>query len=196
MQEIAGIAAGMVEVPSGGNGAEPTRADELIASGIIATGSSGLVETGMTWGQLKAYREFALMIVSVGGNVNFSTNSGFRIRATTIFDYWALPPVGTFSTSHSGAIFRVRFADDAKTLYSVENLFGTAYQIRSSVAYAEESLLNYRSTGYNGAWNAGIGYVDLTKNAAGCPDTSPICVYSGSTETTCEYEWKAIGVFK
>lgn len=189
-QEIAEIAAGLVEVP---DSAETTRADELIASGITPTGAKGFVETGMTWRQLKEYREFVLMIASVGDNTNFPSSCSFRIRTATNFDYWGMPPLGRLDKS--GAVVRVRFIDDEKTIYGISAVYDTAYQVKTSVAYSEESMLNYRSAGFFGPIHGGMGYVDLTANSAGAPDDSPVVLYFPAA-TTCEYEWKAIGVFR
>lgn len=192
-QEIAELAAGMVDVPGG---TEVIRANELLASGSVAAGSSGFVETGMTWGQLKEYSEFVLMIASVGGNTNFPNNSdGFRIRTATNGEYWGLPPLGTLDKNYSGAVVRVRFIDDEKTIYNISAEYNTAYQVKSSVAYSDASMLNYRSTGFYGSIYGGMGYVDLTAHSAGAPDDSPVVLYF-NTATTCEYEWKAIGVFR
>lgn len=174
---------------------EVVKADEVIATGVFATGVSGVVSTGITLGQLREYKEFGLVIASVGGNTNFATNSSWRLKQKDGIKYYGMPCFTALPTSNSGVISIIKFEDADKNILSVRFVASTAYNIRSSKIFTEESMFNGAMNCY-GDINGDIGYVDLTENSTAVGDNAELCVHFGSATTPCDYAWKILGVFK
>lgn len=176
-----------VEIPKGNSF---VKADDVLASGTIATDTVvGDIDTGLTLGQLREYKEIAFVMYGSSTNTNFLAGWYLVADALDGVAGWQRTILTGLNTSYSGQFNLITFADNQKNYTSYKYIAGTAYAIRSSNAASKTFLVSNNSMSGNVFSN--LVYTDLSSKS----DDTPIKIFLG-TSPTAEYGWVIRGVAK